>query len=254
MAPRPTESLRSKPRHGPGMRFQKAAKPPLEERQEEMRERVAIPQTRNAIEQRDAEDAARHAIDQADLQDSGMTPEQAQALLTDKVKASAIDPDTLQMLMAFTALLGKELRKPSLKEEKEEAEKLKRQREASLRAAEDGARDKATIEAYQGICTHFKDNGDHLWRGQPHGTGEWAVVRCQRCLLQYRVRCTPQMVQSGLNLDQIRGLTRERIQKWADDSAAIDIRLREAGKQMAEIQRQAGIGSTANVHAQPIPL
>lgn len=158
----------------------------------------------------------------------------AKELLNDRLAASGIDPDTMQLLMQMTAMMGKtmaeELRKPSPEEEKKLKAELERVKNQRIRAAEDGRAIAARVHAEQAACGHVKPNNEHTWRGQVHADG-WAEIRCQRCQKSYHVRPTAEMVSAGLNLHEIKGLTEAHLKAWADNSEKIDAHYRNVQQQ-----------------------
>jgi hypothetical protein len=160
----------------------------------------------------------------------------AQQLLNDKMAASGIDPDTLQLLMQMTAVMAKtmavELRKPTEEEQKKLDAEMQRIKNQRIQAAAQGKAIADQIRAEQSACGHVKPNGEHTFRGQVHSNG-WAEIRCQRCQKAYRVRPTTEMMASGLNLSDIKGLTEAHLLSWSQNSPKID----EAQRQMQQQQQ-----------------
>lgn len=172
------------------------------------------------------------------------------ALLTD------MEPKTLQLLLAIKASEGKSnnlsgeqlaamvsnavaeavrvMREPTPEEKAKQDEEQKRIMQARINAAAQGKQVADMIRQEQEQCQHVKPNGDHTWRGQTHSDG-WAEVKCIRCLTRFRVRPTPTMMQQGLNLDQIRGLTIEHLKAWSRNSKRIDEHVEATKRQTATI-------------------
>ena len=158
-------------------------------------------------------------------------------VLQDDVKASGIDPDVLQVIMAAVREMAIELRRPSPEEEEKKKLERERQMQNRLQAAEDGKRIKATIAAEQASCGHVKPNGMHTFGGQVYSDG-WAVIKCVRCMLAFRVRPLPQHVSQGLQLEQIRGLTVDHLQRWSEQSPIIDKRIRESEANLQQMNKE----------------
>lgn len=174
----------------------------------------------------------------------------AQALLNDKLAASGIDPDTLQLLMQMTAVMAKtmavELRKPTEDEQKKLDAELQRIKNQRIQAAELGRSEAKQIRDTQAACGHIKPNGEHTFRGQVHGDG-WAEIRCQRCQKTYRVRPTTEMMASGLNLGDIKGLTEAHLHAWSQNSAQIAEVQRKASQQQQSVNPFASSGAVGAI-------
>lgn len=120
-----------------------------------------------------------------------------------------------------------------------------------LRAAEDGKRVDEILKAQQAACSHRKPNGEHKFRGQVNSDG-WAVIRCQECLLEFRVRPLPQHVAQGLNLADVPGLTVEHLKVWEYNSASIDEQLKRQAEQERDMTRAfAGVDVTKPLSEKP---
>lgn len=174
----------------------------------------------------------------------------AQALLNDKLAASGIDPDTLQLLMQMTAVMAKtmavELRKPTEEEQKKLDAEMQRIKNQRIQAAELGRAEAQQIKDTQAACGHSKPNGEHTFRGQVHADG-WAEIRCQRCIKTYRVRPTTEMMASGLNLGDIKGLTEAHLHAWSINSTKIEEAQRAARQQQQSVNPFASSGAVGAI-------
>lgn len=150
-------------------------------------------------------------------------------LLKAKASAGGIDPEVLQLLMAVVAkstettarTIVQEMKKPTEAEQKKIDNEIEKQKRRALNAAAIGAQVAAIERAEQSRCGHSKPNGRHTWRGQAHSNGT-VFVQCMRCHKPYfDLVATPDMLQSGVNLDEIQGLTEEHLRKWKENSPAI---------------------------------
>lgn len=129
-----------------------------------------------------------------------------------------------------------EYRKPSPEEQAVIDADKKRIMQARINAAKQGEAVQAALDAQQAGCSHTKPNGEHKFRGQVNSDG-WAVIRCQQCLIEFRVRPLPQHVAQGLSLHEVKGLTIEHLRAWEANSKEIDKRLREKEAQERELTR-----------------
>lgn len=159
----------------------------------------------------------------------------------DVLASAGLDSKTVQVLMAMMREQQKnflegiaELRKPTA-EEAEKSEKVKeRLLQARKNAAAQGAAVEAQIRSEQSRCQHMKPDGQHTFRGQVH-SDNWAEVKCVRCLIRFRVKPLPQMIASGMNLDQMPGLTIEHLKSWAKQSARIERELSAVATRQARL-------------------
>lgn len=183
------------------------------------------------------------------------TQAESKQVLGERLDVSALDPKTVQLLSALLAAQQQqnlvlmremvlELRKPSEDEQKKIDAERERQKQRAINAARQGEAVDAMIEAQKASCQHLKPNGDHTWRGQVHSNG-WAEIKCQRCLTTFRVKPLPEHMASGLNLDQVKGLTIEHLKAWERQSAQIAKALDES----AAIARNAARTATESAPA-----
>jgi hypothetical protein len=168
-----------------------------------------------------------------------MTPQQLQDLMKGLAGAQSTanaEQQAKLIVDAVTLAVG-EMRKPSPDEQKKQEAERERLLNARKQAAEAGKMEVAMIKQQQTQCQHQKPNGEHTFRGIVHSNG-WAVIKCQRCYIQFTVRPLPDHIQNGLNLGDIRGLTVEHLKAWEANSQKIDAQIRKSQEAMAGMSTQ----------------
>lgn len=169
-----------------------------------------------------------------------------------QLPVNLIDPATLQTVMAMmmpvmqtmldanretTMAAVAEMRKPSEEEQKKIDAELARIKNARIQAAKTGEMEANIIKQQRAGCGHIKPNGMHTFGGQVFSNG-WAVIKCQRCYVEFNVRPLPEQIASGLNLQDIKGLTIEHLRTWEKNSEAIDRKLNENARRMSRLRQE----------------
>ena len=138
---------------------------------------------------------------------------------------------SFEQLQKFVTTLVTELKKPGPLE----AEQLEAKQTARIRHGKEmlalGEQDDRNRAARRLHCDgranpHMSMDGTrHNWRGQVHTPAAkkpYFVPTCQRCQYQTpAILASPEMLQGGVNLGELKGISLEVLEKWATSAPGI---------------------------------
>jgi hypothetical protein len=143
---------------------------------------------------------------------------------------------SMEQLLEAMKVFATELRKPDEEtQRKRDEEKSRIANELKSRFDAEIARANGTW-AVMNACTHRKDNGYHTWAGQVlSGNGD-AIAICSRCQKDFRWQATNEQLTSGLQLEEMKGLSEDRLAQWEKAKPPKIRAKRLFWKELAELQ------------------
>ena len=121
-------------------------------------------------------------------------------------------PQMVGMTMEQVAELIKSLKEPSEEEKQKKLELVEQKKEFARQSRTMAEQELTNRQGLQQRCNH-RNERYHTWVGNVHGDGN-AVALCQICREDYKWRAPDEQKSQGLNLLELRGLTKQHLLQW----------------------------------------